>query len=155
MVCTGNICRSPTAEGVLQHHLRALGLEALVHVDSAGIQGWHADEAPDPRSQAHASRRGYDLSTQRARAVQALDFEHADIILAMDRGHLRELQQRCPAAQRHKLGLLLDHAPGLKGQDVPDPYYGGSDAFEEVLDLVEAACGPLAHSLSLRLSCAC
>jgi len=152
MVCTGNICRSPTAEGVLQHHLQALGLAHRVKVDSAGIQGWHAGEAPDPRSQAHASRRGYDLSAQRARAVQALDFEQADLILAMDRGHLRALQQRCPTGLRHKLGLLLDHAPGLVGQDVPDPYYGGAEGFEAVLDLVEAACEPLARVLAERLT---
>lgn len=151
MVCTGNICRSPTAEGVLQHQLRALGVDSQVRVDSAGIQAWHAGEAPDPRSQAHARRRGYDLSAQRARAVQALDFEQVDLILAMDRGHLRTLEQRCPVHLRHKLGLLLDYAPGLAGRDVPDPYYGGADGFEQVLDLVEAACEPLARQLLGRL----
>lgn len=152
MVCTGNICRSPTAEGVLQHRLQTLGLDAQVRVDSAGIQGWHAGEAPDPRSQVHASRRGYDLSAQRARAVRALDFERADLILAMDRSHLRALQARCPAPLQHKLGLLLDHAPGHAGRDVPDPYYGGAEGFEQVLDLVEAACGPLAATLAQRLA---
>ena len=117
MVCTGNICRSPTAEGVLRQRLQALGLAEQVVVDSAGIEGWHAGEAPDRRSQAHASRRGYDLSDQRARAVQVLDFEQADLILAMDRSHLRALQQRCPAPHQHKLALLLDYAPGLAGKD--------------------------------------
>ncbi len=87
--------------------------------------------------------------------MQALDFEQADLILAMDRGHLRALQQRCPTGQRHKLELLLDHAPGLGGQDVPDPYYGGADAFEAVLDLVEAACEPLARALAERLPQGC
>ncbi|HLO95814.1 MAG TPA: low molecular weight protein-tyrosine-phosphatase [Burkholderiaceae bacterium] len=152
MVCTGNICRSPTAEGVLRHRLRALGLDGQVQVESAGIQGWHAGEAPDPRSQEHASRRGYDLSTQRARAVRALDFEQADLILAMDRGHLQALSQRCPPSLRHKLGLLLDHAPDGLGPDVPDPYYGGAQGFEAVQDLVEAACGPLAQGLAARLA---
>lgn len=152
MVCTGNICRSPTAEGVLRHHLAALGLADRVRVDSAGIQGWHAGEAPDARSQAHARRRGYDLSAQQARAVRALDFAEADLILAMDAGHLEALRERCPPQERHKLALLLDHAPGFVGRDVPDPYYGGATGFEEVLDLVEAACRPLAATLAERLS---
>ena len=152
MVCTGNICRSPTAEGVLRQRLHERGLAERVRVDSAGIQGWHAGEAPDERSQAHARRRGYDLSAQRARALRALDFEQADLILAMDRGHLQVLEQRCPAGLQRKLGLLLDHAPGLAGGDVPDPYYGGPEGFEQVLDLVEAACRPLADTLAQGLA---
>lgn len=152
MVCTGNICRSPTAEGVLRHQLEALGLAGRVRVDSAGIEGWHAGQAPDERSQAHARRRGYDLSGQQARAVQPLDFAQADLIFAMDAGHLEALRRRCPPQERHKLALLLDHAPGFAGRDVPDPYYGGAAGFEEVLDLVEAACRPLAANLAGRLA---
>lgn len=151
MVCTGNICRSPTAEGVLRHELAARGLAEQVSVDSAGIQGWHAGDPPDARSQAHARRRGYDLAQQRARAVRADDFARSDIILAMDRGHLRALREQCPEAHRHKLALLLDHAPALAGRDVPDPYYGGAAGFEQVLDLIEAACRPLAAALEARL----
>lgn len=151
MVCTGNICRSPTAEGVLRQRLQAMGLGDAVQVGSAGVQGWHAGEPPDERSQAHAMRRGYDLSAQRARALVDEDFERADLLLAMDAGHLREMTRRCPAALRHKLGLLLDHAPAFQGRDVPDPYYGGAEGFERVLDLIEAACEPLADSLARRL----
>ena len=151
MVCTGNICRSPTAEGVLRHELAARGLAEQITVDSAGIQGWHAGEPPDARSQTHARRRGYDLSQQRARAVRAEDFAERDVILAMDRGHLQALRERCPEVHRHKLALLLDHAPARVGRDVPDPYYGGAAGFEEVLDLVEAACRPLAATLEARL----
>lgn len=152
MVCTGNICRSPTAEGVLRHRLQSMGLGDAVRVESAGVQGWHAGEPPDERSQAHAKRRGYDLSSQRARALVDEDFERADLLLAMDAGHLREMIRRCPAAWRPKLGLLLDHAATFQGRDVPDPYYGGAEGFERVLDLIEAACEPLAATLADRLA---
>lgn len=151
MVCTGNICRSPTAEGVLRHRLRAMGLGDVVQVESAGVQGWHVGEPPDERSQAHARRRGYDLAAQRARALLDDDFERADLLLAMDAGHLREMARRCPAPWRHKLGLLLDYAPAFRGRDVPDPYYGGTAGFERVLDLIEAACDPLAETLARQL----
>ena len=131
-VCTGNICRSPTAEGVLRHLAGKMGI--VVHVESAGTGDWHVGQAPDERAQHHASTRGYDLSAQRARVVRERDFEEFDRILAMDRGHLRILQRMCPPQHRHKLRMLVE------GHDVPDPYHGGAQGFEQVLDMVEAAC---------------
>lgn len=145
-VCTGNICRSPTAEGVLRHQLAALGLADRVLIDSAGVQGWHAGEAPDERSQDHARRRGYELRDQRARALRPGDFERFDLLVAMDRGHLRELRRRCPAALQHKISLL----PGEI--EVPDPYYGGADGFDQVLDLLESGCARLAQIAAGRLA---
>ena len=138
-VCTGNICRSPTAEGVLRHLARQFGME--VHVESAGTGDWHVGLPPDERAQHHARGRGYDLSAQRARQVRPRDFEDFDMIVAMDRGHLRILQKHCPAQHRHKLRMLV------RGHDVPDPYYGGPEGFEQVLDMVEAACLGLLHEL--------
>jgi protein-tyrosine phosphatase len=145
-ICTGNICRSPTAEGVLRHQLVERGLADRVHVDSAGVQGWHAGEAPDERSQDHARKRGYELCDQRARALRTDDFERFDLLVAMDGGHLRELRRRCPAALQHKISLL----PGEI--EVPDPYYGGADGFEQVLDLLESGCGRLAQIAASRLA---
>ena len=138
-VCTGNICRSPTAEGVLRNLGKREGLE--LHVESAGIGDWHIGQPPDERSQHHAKNRGYDLSEQRARQVRAADFERFDMILAMDRGHLRALQQLAPARHHAKIRLFVE------GRDVPDPYYGGPDGFENVLDLVEAQCRRLLQEL--------
>ncbi|WP_247661130.1 low molecular weight protein-tyrosine-phosphatase [Ideonella alba] len=140
MVCTGNICRSPTAEGVLRALAAQAGWRQRLEVDSAGTTAYHVGEPPDERSQAHALRRGYDLSAQRARQVQDEDFRRFDWILAMDRGHLRELRDRAPVLVHDRIRLLLDFAPGLAGRDVPDPYYGGATGFEQVLDLVEEGC---------------
>ena len=134
-VCTGNICRSPTAEGVLRELARRENLH--VHVESRGTHDYHVGEPPDERAQHHAKRRGYDLSQQRARHVSTGDFEAFDLIVAMDRGHLRLLQRACPPQHREKLRLFL------ADRDVPDPYYGGPDGFEQVLDLVEVACRDL------------
>ena len=134
-VCTGNICRSPTAEGVFREMARRQGLR--VHVESAGTHDYHVGEPPDERAQHHAKRRGYDLSEQRARHVSTGDFEAFDLIVAMDRGHLRLLQRACPPQHREKLRLFL------ADRDVPDPYYGGPGGFEQVLDLVEVACRDL------------
>jgi protein-tyrosine phosphatase len=138
-VCTGNICRSPTAEGILRHLARAEGI--TLHVESAGTHDYHCGEPPDRRAQQHARRRGYDLSAQRARQVRPRDFEDFHYIIAMDRGHLRLLELMCPPGHRGKLRLLL------AGRDVPDPYYGGPDGFEQVLDMVEAACRGLIHEI--------
>lgn len=140
MVCTGNICRSPTAEGVLRHLAQHGDRRLRLEVDSAGTTGYHVGEPPDRRSQAHALRRGYDLSTQRARQVEEDDFRRFDWILAMDRGHLLELRERAPVLVHDRIRLLLDFAPGLEGRDVPDPYYGGAAGFDQVLDLVEQGC---------------
>jgi protein-tyrosine phosphatase len=137
--CTGNICRSPTAEAILRAKLAALGLESEYTVDSAGTHGYHVGEAPDARSTAAARLRGYDLSTQRARQVCRADFARFDLILAADAGHLAELKALAHPGDRARLALMLDSLDPA-GQAVPDPYYGGSAGFEHVLDLLEAAC---------------
>ena len=139
IVCTGNICRSPTAEGVLRAAIERRGLSDRVLVASAGTHDYHVGDAPDPRSVKHAKRRGYDLSALRASQVAREDFDRFDYILAMDRGHLRILRSIAPANARAKLGLFLEPSARWKGEDVPDPYYGGPEGFEEVLDMVEEA----------------
>ncbi len=144
-VCMGNICRSPTAEGVMRHKLREAGLHEAVRVDSAGTHAWHAGSPPDHRSQVHAARRGYDLSALRAREVVAADFDRFDLILAMDWDNLALLEERCPPAHRRKLGRLTEHCRHHDSPVVPDPYAGGAQGFEEVLDLVEDACDGLLH----------
>ena len=139
VVCTGNICRSPTGEGVLRHLAKQRGLGDKVKVASAGTHDYHVGESPDPRSQHHASKRGYDLSAQRAAQVSERDFHEFDYMLAMDRGHLRMLRAIQPQGARARLGLFLDASAKWKGEDVPDPYYGGTAGFEQVLDMVEEA----------------
>ena len=143
-VCTGNICRSPTAEAVLRHLAAQEGIE--LRIASAGIGDWHIGSAPDERAQHHAKSRGYDLSALRARQVTKQDFADFDLILAMDRGHLRKLERMAPGAHRHKVKLFVPE------QDVPDPYYGGPEGFERVLDLVEAACRDLLRELQNPIS---
>lgn len=138
-VCTGNICRSPTAEAVLKCLARDEGVP--LHVESAGTHDYHVGEPPDRRAQQHAGARGYDLSAQRARQVTRQDFEEFGLIIAMDRGHLRRLQHLCPTQHRKKLRLLVE------GRDVPDPYYGGPGGFEDVLDMIEAACRGLIQDI--------
>ena len=147
MVCTGNICRSPTAHGVMQQLIEREGLQDCVTVDSCGTHGYHVGEAPDGRSQQHALRRGYDLSAQRARQVEAADFESADLILAMDAQNMAILRERCPAAQQHKLHLLTEYCQRMRATAVPDPYYGGVSGFEKVLNLVEDACAGVLQAL--------
>ena len=139
VVCTGNICRSPTGEGVLREMAAARGLADRIRVASAGTHDYHVGEPPDPRTVKHASKRGYDLSAQRAAQVRAEDFESFDYILAMDRGHLRILKQMQPADARARVGLFLEASGQWKGADVPDPYYGGAAGFDLVLDMVEEA----------------
>ena len=138
-VCTGNICRSPTAEGVFRALADAEGLGEAIAADSAGTHGYHVGDAPDTRAQAAAARRGIDLSGQRSRLFGAGDFETFDYVLAMDRMNYRTLSIVCPAHARGRLSLFLDFAPSLGLDEVPDPYYGADDGFEEVLDIVEAA----------------
>ncbi|MBK9218609.1 MAG: low molecular weight phosphotyrosine protein phosphatase [Uliginosibacterium sp.] len=135
-VCTGNICRSPTADGVARHLAAKHRLEQF-EFDSAGTHAYHTGEAPDGRTLRAARRRGYDLSKLRARPVQAEDFEVFDLILAMDKGHLVWLQRECPPAFRHKLALFLSYSLRWTGEDLPDPYYGESADFERVLDMCE------------------
>ncbi len=144
-VCLGNICRSPTAEAVLRHKLAAAGLDGHVEVDSAGTGGWHVGEPPDPRSQHHAARRGYDLSRLRARRVAEEDFHRFDLILAMDHDNLADLQRLAPdGVRRAELRLFAEI-------EVPDPYLSGPAGFERVLDLVEAASDAWVQDLVRRL----
>ncbi len=138
-VCTGNICRSPTAEGVFRALADAEGLGEAIEADSAGTHGYHVGDAPDTRAQAAAARRGIDLSGQRSRLFGAGDFETFDYVLAMDRMNYRTLSIVCPAHARGRLSLFLAFAPSLGLDEVPDPYYGADGGFEEVLDIVEAA----------------
>jgi low molecular weight protein-tyrosine phosphatase len=142
-VCMGNICRSPTAEGVMRSLLRAEGLEDRIEVDSAGTGAWHAGEPPDARAAAAARTRGIALGGA-ARRVDAADFDHFDLVLASDHENLRELLARArDEAARAKVRLLREFDPvsaAAGDLDVPDPYYGGPHGFERVLDLVEAAC---------------
>ncbi len=138
-VCLGNICRSPTAEGVFRHLLETRSLSDRIAADSAGTAAYHIGQPPDRRSQAAARRRHIDLSGQRARQVVMADFGRFDYLLAMDRENLANLLAICPPDAAHKVRLLLDFGPGGAGENVPDPYYGGGDGFETVLDLIEAA----------------
>ncbi|WP_298429551.1 low molecular weight protein-tyrosine-phosphatase [Ottowia sp.] len=147
MVCTGNICRSPTAHGVLEKLVADAGLAGRVQVDSAGTHGYHVGEPPDGRSQAHAARRGYDLSAQRARQLVAQDFTAFDLVLVMDGSNERAARALCPPAQRHKLRRLTEFCTRHRDAEVPDPYYGGGAGFEHVLDLVEDACAGVLAAL--------
>ena len=145
-VCMGNICRSPTADGVLRTKLKLLGLDKSVRVDSAGTHNYHPDSPPDARSQKHAARRGYDLCALRARQIVDADFEHFDLILAMDWDNLALVQDLCPPQHHSKVRRLTEFCQQLDSPVVPDPYYGGDAGFEQVLDLVEDACdGLLLH----------
>lgn len=131
-VCMGNICRSPTVEGVFTKLVHDEGLAAAFDIDSAGTLDYHAGDPPDPRSRRAAAARGIDLSTLRARQVRDEDFARFDHVLAMDRDNLRVLLERCPPAQRAKVRLFLE---GMAPDEVPDPYYGDGDGFERVLEL--------------------
>jgi protein-tyrosine phosphatase len=147
-VCLGNICRSPTAEGVMRALVRDAGLEGRIELDSAGTGGWHIGEPPDTRATETARRRGIVLEGA-ARQVRREDFEEFDLILAMDRDNLRELRRLAPdEPSRAKARLLREFDPAADGDlDVPDPYYGGPGGFDEVLDLVQAACAFLLRRL--------
>jgi protein-tyrosine phosphatase len=145
-VCLGNICRSPTAEAVLRTLAAREAPELSIEIDSAGTAGYHVGEPPDPRTRAAAARRGYQMQALRARIVEPADFERFDLILAMDEENLRVLRGRAPAVAHERLRLFLEFAPAGTPAEVPDPYYGGPNGFEEVLDLAEAAArGLLDH----------
>jgi protein-tyrosine phosphatase len=152
MVCTGNICRSPTAEVVLRHKLEQAGLGSRVQVDSAGTSDYHVGSPADERSAHHARLRGYDLSRHQARQVRGADFERYDLLLAMDHGHLALLEDDCPGAHRAKVRRLMEFAPAGLAAEVEDPYYGGTQGFETVLDHVEAACDGLVRHIVQALS---
>jgi protein-tyrosine phosphatase len=146
-VCMGNICRSPTAEGVFRARAEQAGLAEQLHIDSAGTGDWHVGNRPDPRSTEYAARRGYDLSTQRARQVVAGDFERFDHIYAMDHDNLARLTAACPPQHRHKLGLFMQFALNTDAEVVPDPYYGNGNGFDLVLDYIEDASNGLLAAL--------
>jgi protein-tyrosine phosphatase len=138
-VCMGNICRSPTAEGVFRKFLQERAPELGVHVDSAGTHAYHVGAPPDPRALRAAERRGVDLRDKRARQIVAEDFAHFELVLAMDEVNRAELLERSPPEYHARIRLLLEFAPRLGRREVPDPYYGGANGFEHVLDLVEEA----------------
>jgi protein-tyrosine phosphatase len=149
--CMGNICRSPTAEGVLRHMAQAAGLQDRIRIDSAGTHDYHVGHPPDRRTQATAAMRGYDLSNQRARQVSSRDFLDYDYILAMDADNLAHLQAIAPSTQRDKARLFLDYSTAHKGKEVPDPYYGGDDGFTLVLDMVEDGAAGLLSDIKKKL----
>ncbi len=138
-VCMGNICRSPMAEGAFRTMIKQAGLEDVVAVDSAGTHGFHIGEAPDKRAQTIAGKRGYDITSLRGRQVVASDYEEYDFILAMDWDNLALLQQQAPKEAQHKLQLFMRFATEHESATIPDPYYGGPQGFETVLDYVEDA----------------
>ncbi len=145
-VCMGNICRSPTAEGMFRKVVEERAPELRIVVDSAGTHAYHAGDPPDPRAQRAAQRRGIDLSGQRARLVDIEDFARFDLVLAMDRLNQAMLMELSPADSPDQVRLFLEFAPQLKQTNVPDPYYGGSNGFEHVLDLAEeASIGLIEH----------
>lgn len=145
-VCMGNICRSPTAEGVFRHKVNTAGLENSIDIDSAGTLAYHEGEPPDERAQDAAIKRGFDLSMQRARKVSRNDFAQFDYVIAMDMSNTEELQAICPTGMEDKIHLFLNFARDTNTREVPDPYYGKGNGFETVLDLIEdASDGLLAH----------
>lgn len=152
MVCMGNICRSPTAEGVFRQRLQEAGLEHRVRLDSAGTHSYHIGKSPDPRASQAAAGRGYDLSGLVGRQVGPRDFEEFDLILAMDHDNLANLRRVCPRGREDRLRLFLSFSPRYAGQEVPDPYYGGPQGFDRVLDMVEDAAEGLLAEIRRRLA---
>ncbi len=148
-VCMGNICRSPTAEGVFRHFVEQAGLSDNVEVDSAGTHAYHVGEPPDHRAQSAAERRGYSLHKIRARRVSDTDFESFDYVVAMDRLNMATLRDRAEPEHHAKISLFLEYT-GANNLDVPDPYYGGAAGFERVLDMVEDASRGLLEELKRR-----
>lgn len=149
-VCMGNICRSPTAQGVFAKRVREANLEHLIEIDSAGTHAYHVGEPPDSRAQKSAQKRGVDLSALRARRALEEDFEKFDYVLAMDRDNYEGLQAICPIGAEYKLHMFMSYAPNLEYDEVPDPYYGGPTGFERVLDMIEEAAAGLLQDIQLR-----
>jgi low molecular weight protein-tyrosine phosphatase len=150
-VCMGNICRSPTAEGVFREHVRRHAPDIDIEIDSAGTHDYHVGEPPDPRTVKAAARRGIDLSSLRARQVQDEDFERFDLILAMDRLNHATLLDRSPPEHHARIRTLLEFAGAAAPTDVPDPYYGDAKGFDEVLDLVESAAAGVLREVRSRM----
>ncbi len=142
-VCLGNICRSPTAQGVMENLAKKHGISSRVSIDSAGTAAWHSGNPPDPRSVKHAAKRGYDLTSQRSRPVDFSDFYEFDLILAMDKQNYSDLLDLAPSEHKNKVKLFLKEYGKSDIHEVPDPYYKGEEGFEEVLDLLEEACEEL------------
>ncbi|MBS3932821.1 MAG: low molecular weight phosphotyrosine protein phosphatase [Truepera sp.] len=151
-ICAGNICRSPTAEGVFRSLAAEAGLAEHLVIDSAGTHGYHVGEPPDPRARRAAAQRGYSLDGQRARQVTAQDCERFDLLLVMDEDNLRAVRRLCPPAHTHKLKKLVDYLPQSGYREIPDPYYGGPEGFELVLNLIEEASRALLDELRRRLT---
>lgn len=149
-VCTGNICRSPMAEGIFRRDVDESGQGAFFTIDSAGTHGYHVGEAPDRRAIAAARNRRADIAGQRARRLKDADFEDFDLILAMDEGHESILRRQIPASSAARIRLFLDFAPETGRTDVPDPYYGGQKDFEYALDLIEMASKALINHLKTQ-----
>jgi len=148
-ICMGNICRSPTAHGVFEQLVESKGLSDKIFTDSAGTHAYHIGESPDPRSQATAMSYGVDISHQRAQKVTVDDFEYYDYIIAMDSSNYYDLKQLAPTGLEHKIYRFMEFAPDWDNKDVPDPYYGGGNGFENVFKMVEAASeGLLKHILA-------
>ena len=145
-VCLGNICRSPSAEGAFRALVEHEGLAGRITVDSAGTGDWHIGKPPDPRAQKASRRRGFEISGLRARQASRADFSRFDYVIAMDQDNHADLAYLCPPGEEHRLAMLLDFAPEVDIRDVPDPYYGGAQGFEHMLDLIEIASrGLLTH----------
>ena len=150
-VCMGNICRSPTAEGVFRKLIEEAGLTDRIEIDSAGTHAYHVGEPPDSRAQAAAKRRGVDLSLQRGRQAVAEDFKRFEYVLAMDEENLEKLLSICPDGLEEKVELFMEYAAGGHPREVPDPYFGGASGFDRVLDMIEAASQGLLADIRQRL----
>lgn len=148
-ICLGNICRSPTAEAVFKKRSKNAGIS--VWCDSAGTGAWHQGERPDHRAMSAGRKRGYSFAGQTSREIDPSDFETFDLILAMDMQNLTALKAMCPQEYYHKLILFLDYAPHSDAQEVPDPYYGGADGFDRVIDLIEIASEGLIKALKYNV----
>jgi len=146
-VCLGNICRSPTAEAVFSKLAVEKGVMDRLEVDSAGLNGFHIGQSPDPRSVKYAGKRGIDLTPIRGRQIERADFERFDVVIAMDNENVRQLTALCPESMQGKISLLLAYADRCNHREVPDPYYGGEREFELVLDLIESGCRGLIDQL--------
>jgi len=151
LVCMGNICRSPTAEGVLRKYIKNSGLGDKVEVDSAGTHGYHVGEAPDSRTQRAASARGYNLTQLRARKVARQDLDYFDLILAMDKSNLDNLWRMATPEQKERIKLFMDYAKNFDDDEVPDPYYGLGHGFDLVLDMVEDAAQGLIEEIKQKI----
>jgi len=146
-VCLGNICRSPTAEGVFRHLVQKQKLEKFLEIDSAGTHAYHVDAPPDERAQAACARRGIDIAHLRGRRATADDIRQFDYILAMDRENYENLLAICPAGHEPKVRLFMEFAPNRREREVPDPYFGGISGFDRVLDMIEDAAQGLLEDI--------